>query len=67
MAKRDPEKTRRNKEIAGLTKKIKELQPTVIEVTGYANDHSLNGTYGGKYAEYIVPERESIILTDFKV
>ncbi|NOY48482.1 MAG: hypothetical protein GXO84_09895 [Chlorobi bacterium] len=60
MAKRDPEKTRRNKEAATLTTKIKELQPTVLRLTGYTNDQSLNGTYGGKYAEYIDIKNEVI-------
>jgi hypothetical protein len=43
----------RNKEIRALTKQIKELEPTVLELTNSENVHSLNGKYGGKYAEYI--------------
>lgn len=60
MAKLEPEKTRRNKEIAILTKQIKDLQPTVLALTGYSNEHSLNGTYGGKYANYIDIKNEVI-------
>jgi len=60
MAKRDPEKTIRHKEIKALTKKINELQPTVLNVTGYINVHRLNGTYSGKYAEYIDIKNEVI-------
>lgn len=60
MAKRDSEKTRRNKEIINLTNRIKDLQPVVLELTGYFNEQSLNGTYGGKYAIYIDIKNEVI-------
>jgi hypothetical protein len=60
VAKRDPAKTRRNKEIGILTDRIKELQPIVLELTGYANEQSLNGTYGGKFATYIDIQNEVI-------
>lgn len=51
MAKRDPAKTLRNQQIAKLTDQINELLDDVLELTGYENEHSLNATYGGKYAE----------------
>jgi hypothetical protein len=60
MAKRDPEKTRRNKEIETLTAEIEELKPQVLKLTGYKNEHSLNGTYGSKYADYIDIKNEVI-------
>ncbi len=60
MAKRDPEKTRRNKEIGALTEKIEVLKPVVLKLTKYENEHSLNGTYGGKYADYIDIKNEVI-------
>lgn len=60
MVKRDTEKTRRNKEITILTEQIRNLEPTVLKLTGFSNLHSLNGTYGGKYAEYIDINNEVI-------
>jgi hypothetical protein len=53
MAKRDPAKTQRNKEIARLTDEIKALLPKVLKVTGYPSEFSLNGAYGGKHANYM--------------
>jgi hypothetical protein len=53
MAKRDPEKTRRNKEIDVLTEKIENIQAEVLSLTGYSTEHILNAKYGSKYAEYI--------------
>lgn len=60
MATRDPAKTLRNQQIAKLTDKINELLDDVLELTGYKNEHSLNATYGGKYAEYIDIRSEQI-------
>jgi len=60
MAKRDLKKTRRNKEISNLSAKIKSLLPKILELTGYRNEHSLNATFGGKYAEYIDLKNEVI-------
>lgn len=53
MAPRDPQKTRRNKEIAKLTERLNDLTPSVLSKTGLSNKQSLNGKYGGKYAEFI--------------
>jgi hypothetical protein len=50
---RDPAKTRRNKEIGVLSEKIKALLPEVLNLTDYRSEHSLNATYGSKYADYI--------------
>lgn len=43
----------KNNEIKALTKRLDELLPTVLKLTGYPSIQSLNGVYGGKYAEYI--------------
>ena len=64
MAKRDPEKTKRNKVIAGLTERINELKPQVLKLTGYQKEQTLHGTYGGKYAEYIDIKNEVIDTPD---
>lgn len=53
MAKRDPEKTARNKVTAELTVQLKSLLPEVLAYTGIPTETSLHGTYGGKYADYI--------------
>jgi len=60
LAKRDPEKTQRNKVIAELSEKVKELLPDVLEITGFKNEHSLNAKYGGKNAEFIDLKHEVI-------
>jgi hypothetical protein len=53
MAKRDPIKTERNKEIKNLSQQINELLPEVLRITGFDNELSLNATYGGKMQEYV--------------
>ncbi|HLP88657.1 MAG TPA: hypothetical protein VK184_08730 [Nostocaceae cyanobacterium] len=53
MAKRDPEKTIRNREIKALTEQIKALTPIVLKLTNSDSILSLNAKYGSKYAEYI--------------
>lgn len=60
MAKRDPAKTLRNQQIAKLTDEINILLDDVLELTSYHNEHSLNATYGGKYAEYVDIKNEVI-------
>lgn len=60
MAKRDPAKTLRNKQIEKLTDQINELLDEVISLTGYEKEQSLNAKYGGKYAEYIDIKNEVI-------
>lgn len=51
--KRDAENTARNKQVAELTEQINELKIDVLKITGHNSEQSLNGTYGGKYADYI--------------
>lgn len=53
MAKRDPEKTARNKKIKALSVDLKRLLPIVLIKTKINNEHSLHGKFGSKYAEYI--------------
>jgi hypothetical protein len=53
VATKDAIKAHRNKQIGSLTDQINGLRDEVLELTGYKNEHSLNATYGGKYAEYI--------------
>lgn len=50
---RDPEKTARNRRIAGLSAQLQERLPDVLEETGIESIQSLNGIYGGKFAVYI--------------
>ncbi len=60
MAKRDKNLTIRNKRIRELSIEIKVLLPSVLKLTGYISEHSLNAKYGGKYAEYIDIKNEVI-------
>ncbi|MGM3306967.1 hypothetical protein ACSQ6I_13525 [Anabaena sp. WFMT] len=53
MIKRDPDKAKITEEINALTKQIRDLEPIVLKLTNSKNIQSLNGKYGGKYAEYI--------------
>lgn len=60
MAKRDPEKTARNKVIASLTAGLRRLAPSVLAETGIKSEPSLNGIYGGKFADFIDIKNEVI-------
>ena len=53
MAKRDPIKTARNKEIARLKEKLNDLLPKVLSSTDYNSVHELHGVIGGKNAIFI--------------
>lgn len=53
MAKRDPEKTARNKKAKELTQKLKSLLPQVLKETGAANELSLHAYFATRKAEYI--------------
>ena len=64
MAKRDPEKTARNKVIADLSAQLKVLLPAVLAETGIRSEQSLNGLYGGKFADYIDIKNEVILSPD---
>ena len=60
MAKRDPEKTARNKIITDLTAQLKAMLPNVLLETGISSEQSLHGLYGGKFADYIDIKNEII-------
>lgn len=60
MAKRDPEKTARNKVISVLSAQLKTLLPGVLAETSISSGQSLNGLYGGKFADYIDIKNEII-------
>ncbi|WP_207494917.1 hypothetical protein [Aridibaculum aurantiacum] len=53
MAKRDPEKTARNKVIKELKEKLRALLPSVLEATGFESEYSLHGKIGGKFGQYL--------------
>jgi hypothetical protein len=53
MAKRDPEKTARNKVIESLTAHLKTLLPDVLSETGIKSGYSLHGLYDGKFADLV--------------
>lgn len=53
MAKRDPEKTARNKIAAEIKKELRLMLPEVLDKTKFSSIHSLHGKIGGKFAEYI--------------
>lgn len=52
MGKNDSFISQRNKRIQDLSNQIKSYIPSVLEVTGYESELSLNATYGGKMQEY---------------
>lgn len=60
MAKRDPEKTARNRIIADLSNQLDDLLPEVLAKTGFHNVHSLNAKIGSKFDEYIDIKNEVI-------
>lgn len=64
MAKRDPEKTARNKIIAEIGADLKSRLPRVLEETGITTEFSLHGIYGGKFADYIDIKHEVIYSPD---
>ena len=75
MAKRDPEKTARNKQIAKLKAELRALQPQVLNEVGIKNEASLNAKIGHRTDEFIDLKNEvinspeeyiSLWLTGFK-
>lgn len=64
MAKRDPEKTARNKIINELSEQLDEMLPEVLKKTGFHNIHSLNAKIGSKFDQYINIRDEVIISSD---
>ncbi len=60
MAKRDPNKTARNRRISAMKERLRELLPTVLADTGLANEASLNAKIGSKADEFIDLKNEVI-------
>jgi hypothetical protein len=60
MAKRDPNKTARNKRIAAMKELLRKLLPTVLGETGIESEASLNAKIGGKADEFIDLKNEVI-------
>lgn len=60
MAKRDPEKTARNRIIEELTEQLEDLLPDVLSKTGFESQQSLNAKIGSKFDKYIDIKNEVI-------
>ena len=60
MAKRDPEKTARNKEIAELKDKLRSTLPTVLKQTSYKAEATVNAVIGSKSDLFIDLKHEVI-------
>lgn len=76
MAKRDPEKTARNRIIESIKGKLRDLLPQVLRDTTFRNEGSLNATIGSKHDDFfdlkhdVVESHEEFIhrwLSGFKV
>jgi hypothetical protein len=61
MAKRDKEKTLRNKIINEMTEQLKSMLPEVLKVTGFSDELSLNAKIGSKHANFIDIKNEVIL------
>lgn len=64
MAKRDPNKTARNRMIAALKIKLRELLPQVLDDTGIASEQSLNAIIGSKNDEFFDLKNDVIYSQD---
>lgn len=53
MAKRDPEKTARNKLIETMSEELRSRLPRALELSGALKEQSLHARYGGKHAQFI--------------
>ncbi len=60
MAKRDPDRTARNRRIAEMTTELREMLPWVLAETGWDSEASLNAKIGGKSDEFIDLRNEVI-------
>lgn len=60
MAKRDPNKTARNKRISAMKTRLRDLLPAVLKETGIDSEASLNAKIGGKADEFIDLKNEVI-------
>lgn len=64
MAKRDPEKTARNKIDREISAELKKMLPEVLKVTQFDSEYSLHGKIGGKYADFIDIKNEVILSSE---
>jgi hypothetical protein len=62
MAKRDPEKTKRNKLVVSMQGELRELLPKVLEETDFKNEQELNAVIGHK-TDYVIDLKQTIILS----
>jgi len=61
MAKRDPEKSARNRIILGLKDELRALLPQVLKDTGFRNEGSLNATIGCKNDKFFDLKHDVIV------
>jgi len=54
MAKRDPDKTARNRIVEAIKVKLRSILPQVLKETGYTSEASLNATIGSKNDDFLV-------------
>ena len=64
MAKRDPNKSARNRLIKSLKKELRELLPTVLTETGESSEAALNATLGSKNDEFFDLKNDVIYSQD---
>jgi len=68
VAKRDPDKTARNRIIAAIKEKLRSLLPQVLKYTDYESEASLNATIGSKNDDFfdlkhdVVPSHEQFVM-----
>lgn len=60
MAKRDPDKTARSKQIVVLKEELRTLLPKILKETGIVSEASLNAKIGHKSDEFIDLRNEVI-------
>jgi hypothetical protein len=61
LAKRDPQKTKRNKLIQTMKAELRELLPTVLEKTGLRDEKEVNAIIGHK-TDYVIDLKHAVIL-----
>lgn len=64
MAKRDPNKTARNRMVESLKVKLRELLPKVLADTGISNEQSLNAIIGSKIDKFFDLKHDVIYSQD---
>lgn len=64
MAKRDPDKTARNKRINEITEELKNIIDEVLCLTGYDSVLSINAKIGGKLSDFLDIRHEVIYSAD---